>query len=394
MPLFKRNPNETAYTGGKKHITDVLKNSGPEGALLYRIPEEDFNSGSTLIVMPGEEAVFIHRGQVEQVFSEGSYVLSTENYPFLSRLRNAVSGGISVYNCVVVYVRTASTRQIEWGDRIAVRDPVWKIQTDLGIGGTYRVRVRDAAALIRNIFGSGSQTMTGAELNDYFASQMKARIKGNILRAIQHSGVEILGIEANLDGFSDTLQQLFVPLFEQDGLSLLSFTLDRMTILDNDVRRHLEESFGKNTAMQYMGDNWARDQFAQAIHEIAANSGSGALANTAAGLGMGMASVPLVFSMMQQMSGPAASMADMMRANVGTGASGAKTTGADRPESPEAIVSCGACGAKNSREARFCSHCGKPITHPSRCPGCGAEVSPGSRFCNRCGTRQPDAQQG
>ena len=93
MPLFKRNPNETAYTGGKKHITDVLKNSGPEGALLYRIPEEDFNSGSTLIVMPGEEAVFIHRGQVEQVFSEGSYVLSTENYPFLSRLRNAVSGG-------------------------------------------------------------------------------------------------------------------------------------------------------------------------------------------------------------------------------------------------------------------------------------------------------------
>ena len=39
MPLFKRNPNETAYAGGKKHITDVLKNSGPEGALLYRIPE-------------------------------------------------------------------------------------------------------------------------------------------------------------------------------------------------------------------------------------------------------------------------------------------------------------------------------------------------------------------
>ncbi len=74
-------------------------------------------------------------------------MLSTENYPFLSRLRNAVSGGISVYNCVVVFVRTASTRQIEWGDRMVVRDPVWKIHTELGIGGTYRIRVRDGSAL-------------------------------------------------------------------------------------------------------------------------------------------------------------------------------------------------------------------------------------------------------
>ena len=29
MSLFNKNPNETAYVGGKKHWTDVIKNSGP-----------------------------------------------------------------------------------------------------------------------------------------------------------------------------------------------------------------------------------------------------------------------------------------------------------------------------------------------------------------------------
>ena len=409
MPLFKRNPNESAYAGGKKHITDVLKNRAPESAVLYRLPEEDFNTGSTLVVMPGEEAVFVHRGGIEQVFSEGTHVLTTENYPFLSRLRNSISGGISVYSCVVIFVRTASTRQIEWGDQASVRDPVWHIQTDLGIGGTYRIRVKDAAALIRGIFGSGRQAMEADELNDYFSSQMKTRIKSNIVRAIQQAGVEILGIEANLDGFSEALQQLFVPMFENDGISLLSFSIDRMTILDSDVRTRLEESFGKNTAMEYMGDNWARDQLAQAIHEIARNTGSGALANSAAGLGMGMAAIPLVSSMLQQIPGSALSLADIMRKNAAPrpAQADAAAAGHGAPESPASGAApsdeantaaagcfCGSCGKSNPRGTRFCGWCGKALSAERRCAVCGSLLAPGAWFCGMCGTRYEDSKEG
>ena len=89
MGLFSKNPNEAAFVGGKKHWTDVIKNSGPGELLIWRQPEEDFNTNSTLIVMPGEQAVFIKGGTVEQVFENGTYKLSTENYPFISRLKNA-----------------------------------------------------------------------------------------------------------------------------------------------------------------------------------------------------------------------------------------------------------------------------------------------------------------
>ena len=47
MGLFNnKNPNEAAYVGGKKHFTDVIKNSGPGELLLWRQPEEDFNTNS------------------------------------------------------------------------------------------------------------------------------------------------------------------------------------------------------------------------------------------------------------------------------------------------------------------------------------------------------------
>ena len=81
------NPNEVNYIGGKKHFTDVLKNSGDGTLLIWRQPEEDFNTHSILIVEPGEEAIFVNNGKIEEVFTSGRYKLITENYPFLSRLQ-------------------------------------------------------------------------------------------------------------------------------------------------------------------------------------------------------------------------------------------------------------------------------------------------------------------
>ncbi len=74
MGLFNnKNPNETAFTGGQKHWADVIKNTGSGELLIWRQPEEDFNTNSTLIVMPGEEAIFIKGGTVEQTFENGTY---------------------------------------------------------------------------------------------------------------------------------------------------------------------------------------------------------------------------------------------------------------------------------------------------------------------------------
>ena len=44
---------------------------------------------------------------------------------------------------------------------------------------------------------------------------------------------------------------------------------------------------------------------------------------------------------------------------------------------------CPRCGQENPGEARFCLHCGAPLS--LSCPSCGAVQPRGARFCPECG---------
>ncbi len=402
--MFNKNPNEVNYPSGKKNITNVIKNTGPTDAVIFRQPEEDFNTNSTLIVMPGEEALFIHNGKIENSFAPGTYKLTTENYPFISRLRNVFSGGISTFNCVVVFVRTSSTKEIQWGDRLALRDPIWKIQTDLGTGGAYRIRVCDGGKLLTMILGSTQTELPEQSVNEYFSSFMKMKIKSVVSKIIRDSQIEILGLEANLDEFSQCVKPYLSREFADYGLDLQAFTIDRLTILDNDIRNELERNFGKSAGMNAMGENWARDRLANALQALAENTGSGGIASAAAGLGLGISAMPAFSSIIQQISGPSpsSSIVDAITGNPQLGqnqqGSGSTTTTptADRyrkantkNESQEANLSslCPACKTINPANSRFCCACGAVLEEKSVCTRCGKQSPPGSAFCNHCGNK-------
>ena len=187
MSLFGKNPNETAFAGGKKNWAEVIKNSGPGNLLIRRQPEEDFNTNSTLIVMPGEEAIFIKGGTIEQTFDNGTYKLSTENYPFISRLRNAFTGGISTFNCVVYFVRKAHSMEILWGTTspIQVRDKLLGIATKLRARGSYKIQVGNPQKFLTKLLGNNVDTLDQQELLDeYFANEFQSKIKASITRAL------------------------------------------------------------------------------------------------------------------------------------------------------------------------------------------------------------------
>jgi membrane protease subunit (stomatin/prohibitin family) len=132
-----------------------------------RLKYEQFIEEGTLIVMPGEEAIFIKGGNIEEVFGNGTYKLSTENYPFISRLRNAFTGGISTFNCVVYFVRKADSQEIRWGTEtpIQVRDKVWGIRTDARVRGAYKVRIENPAKLLEKLIGNNVPYQFQEELN-------------------------------------------------------------------------------------------------------------------------------------------------------------------------------------------------------------------------------------
>lgn len=226
MALFNKNPNEAAYVGGKKHWTDVIKNSGSGELLIWRQPEEDFNTNSTLVVMPGEEAIFIKGGTVEQVFENGTYKLSTDNYPFISRLRNAFSGGISTFNCVVYFVRKADSKEIRWGTEtpIQVRDKVWGVRTDARVRGAYKVRIENPAKFLEKLIGNNIPFQFQEELDKYFASEFQGKIKTAVSKFLNALEQELIGIDAYMDELSEKIEPYIDEIVSDYGLYSVSAT--------------------------------------------------------------------------------------------------------------------------------------------------------------------------
>ena len=57
--------------------------------IVYRFElkeREVIMNSSTLVVRPSQVALFVHKGQICDVFAPGTYKLSTENIPLLTKL--------------------------------------------------------------------------------------------------------------------------------------------------------------------------------------------------------------------------------------------------------------------------------------------------------------------
>ena len=316
MVLFNKNPNETAYVGGKKHWTDVIKNSGPGELLIWRQPEEDFNTNSTLVVMPGEEAIFIKGGTVEQTFENGTYKLSTENYPFIGRLRNAFSGGVSTFNCVVYFVRSAHSMEILWGtdSPIQVRDKVWGVRTDVRTRGSYKVKIDNPVVFLEKLLGNNISFETQEELNLFFSNQFQSKIKTVLSNALNAMETELIGLDARLEEFSESLESAIDEILGEYGIKCIKFVVaaadvdttkyDVMDQAQMESIMKMQSARGDKGVMDILGDDWGRQQAANILGNLANNPGAGGVAAAGAGMGMGMAAGGAFGSMAQQMFAP------------------------------------------------------------------------------------------
>lgn len=376
MSLFSKNPNEAAYAGGKKHWVDVIRNSGAPDLLIWRQPEEDFNTNSTLIVFPSEEAVFYKGGVAEQVFDEGTYRLSTENYPFISRIRNAFSGGISTFNCVVYFVRKAHSMEILWGtdSPIQARDPVYGITTSLKARGAYKVQINNGAKFLTKLLGHNAGFATQTQLNQYFRNEFMQHIKSVIAREIKESDQEILGIAAEQDALAGKIRTRLGAILEDYGLSLINFSVAALDIDGNDPeRKTIDHAHARKNEARILGEDYDRVVSRELLSDVANNPGAGGMGSVGAGMGLGLGLMPLVGNMARQITAQTQN-GNAVSPPAATGVSGAP-------------AACPACRAELGANAKFCGQCGNKIPAKSFCVECGAEQPARAKFCSGCGRK-------
>ena len=83
----------------KRQLLKVIEwEDNSKDTLVYRYPltdRDEIMNSSTLVVRPSQIALFIHKGEIADIFAPGSYKLSTENIPIITRLLALPTGGDS-----------------------------------------------------------------------------------------------------------------------------------------------------------------------------------------------------------------------------------------------------------------------------------------------------------
>ncbi len=239
--------------------------------------------GAKLTVREGQAAVFVHEGQLADVFGPGLYMLETNNLPIMTTLQHWDHGFRSPFKSEIYFVNTTRFNDLKWGTKnpIIARDPEFG-PIRLRAYGTYTMRVSDAAKFMSEIVGTDGEFTA-----DEISFQIRNVIVQEFSRAIAGSGIPVLDMAANTADLSKLVTRAIDPVIAAYGLSLPEFYIENISLPEE-----VEKVLDKRTSMGIAGDLNRYMQF-NAAEAMATGGAGGAMgaamgAGIGAGMGMGM----------------------------------------------------------------------------------------------------------
>ncbi|MEM6307223.1 MAG: SPFH domain-containing protein, partial [Pseudomonadota bacterium] len=205
------------------HWTDDTRDT-----MVWRFEREghEIKYGAKLTVREGQAAVFVHEGQLADVFTPGLYMLETNNMPILTSLNHWDHGFRSPFKSEIYYVNTTRFTNFKWGTKnpIMCRDPEFGA-VRLRAFGTYTVRVADPAVFLTEIVGTDGEFTA-----DEITYQIRNIIVQEFSRAIAASGIPVLDMAANTGDLSALVTNAIDPKIRAYGLSLPEFYIENISL--------------------------------------------------------------------------------------------------------------------------------------------------------------------
>jgi len=252
--------------------------------MVWRFEREahEIKYGAKLTVREGQAAVFIHEGQLADVFTPGLYMLETNNMPIMTTLQNWDHGFKSPFKSEIYYVNTTRFSNLKWGTKnpIMLRDPEFG-PTRIRAFGTYTARVSDPARFLTEIVGTdGEFTM------DEISFQIRNIIVQEFSRVVASAGIPVLDMAANTADLGKLVAAEISKTMDEYGLSLPELYIENISLPPA-----VEEALDKRTSMGLAGDLGRFTQYsaAEAMTAAAKNPSGGGAMGAGLGAGMGMA---------------------------------------------------------------------------------------------------------
>ena len=351
-------------------VIEWLDDTG--NTMLYRFPVhgQEIKNGAQLIVRESQAAVFVHEGQIADVFTPGRYTVDGGNTPILSKLGAWKYGFNSPFKAEVYFINTKQFTDMKWG----TSNPIMMRDQDFGMVrlrafGIYSIRVADPRAFLKEIAGTNGRFET-----EDIEGQLKRTLVSTFTDALGESKIPALDLASNYEELGQIARARISNEFMTFGIEMTKFFVENISLPPE-----VEAAMDKRTSMGVLGDagRYAQFQAADAMRAAAENPSGGA--GTGAGLGAGFA----MGNMMANAMSNAMSQQHQGQNAVGDSGAGAAT------------VKCPKCNASNSPAAKFCNDCGEKMEVASQtvpCVKCGSALPAGAKFCNQCGAKQEKAK--
>ncbi|WP_298323575.1 SPFH domain-containing protein [uncultured Dokdonia sp.] len=248
--------------------------------------QNEIKNGAKLVVREGQTAVFVNEGHLADVFTPGTYDLTTQNLPILSTIKGWKYGFNSPFKAEVYFVNTHLFTDEKWGTKnpITLSDDRFGL-VEIRAFGTYAFRIADAGKFIVDIVGTDNN-FTNFEINEHLKSLIATRFTDTVGEA--NLPIELYA--ANTSELSETCQEVMKPEFMSVGISLEKFYIENVS-MPEDLKK---EIFEYSRLDKIDLDKLTKFKTAKAIEAAATNEGGTA----GAGMGMGMG-----FVLAQQMGG-------------------------------------------------------------------------------------------
>lgn len=252
--------------------------------LVWRFPryQNEIKNGAQLIVRPGQKAIFVHRGEIADVFDEGHYELKADNLPILSTLQGWKYGFDSPFRSEVYFVSTRQITDLKWGtpNPVMLRDPEFG-PIRLRAFGTYALKAVDPKALLKELVGAN------AEFNsDELSELMRSIITQAFSDMLGTSKIAALDLAAHYQEMGAELRKYVAERIDDEyGLEI-----PQLFIVNVSFPEAVEKALDVRTSMGVVGDmnKFQQYQMGNAMMAAADNPGGGGAAE-GMGLGMGFA---------------------------------------------------------------------------------------------------------
>ena len=262
------------------HWTDDTRDT-----MVWRFERQghEIKYGAKLTVREGQAAVFIHEGQLADVFTPGLYMLETNNMPIMTTLQHWDHGFKSALQVRDLFRQHHPVHRPEMGHQEPDHLPRSRIRTD-------------APARLRHLFDARHRPGQVHDRDrrhrrrihhgrDQLPDPQHHRA-GSLAACMAGSGIPVLDMAANTADLGKLVAHGDLPTIADYGLTMPEFYIENISLPPA-----VEAALDKRTSMGMAGDLGKFTQYsaAEAMTAAASNpAGGGMGAGLGAGMGMAM----------------------------------------------------------------------------------------------------------